>query len=226
MSRHLQQDLNEAYLRLLGLSGQVEEMIVAAVRALMERRRDLAQQVIDRDGEIDQTEVRIEEECLKMLALHQPVATDLRRLTTMMKINNDLERMADLACNVAERAYNLTEVPEFPIPKLIHEMVDLSTAMVRDGLNAFVNLNVELAYKVIGRDDTVDRINVKVIDELTEIMQEHSHWVAPALHCFSAARHLERIADHATNVAEDVVYMVGGVIVRHRRLPPEFTGKT
>jgi phosphate transport system protein len=161
-----------------------------------------------------------------MLALHQPVATDLRRLTTMMKINNDLERMADLACNVAERACNLTEVPEFPIPHLIHEMVEKTTAMVRDGLNAFVNLNVDLAYQVIGRDDAVDAMNVKVIDELSDLMQQHPEWVPSALHCFSAARHLERIADHATNVAEDVVYMVGGVIVRHRHLPPEITGKS
>jgi len=224
MSRHLQHDLDEAYHRLLALSGHVEEMIVAAVRSLMERRRDMAQQVIDRDSEIDTIEVRIEEECLKMLALHQPVATDLRRLTTMMKINNDLERMADLACNVAERAYNLTDVPDFPIPMLIGEMVELTTAMVRDGLNAFVNLNVDLAYQVIGRDDAVDALNVRVIDQLSEIMQEKPAWVPAALHCFSAARHLERIADHATNVAEDVVYLVGGVIVRHRHLPPQTTG--
>lgn len=224
MSRHLQQDLEEAYHRLLALSGHVEEMIVASVRSLLERRRDLAQQVIDRDSEIDTIEVRIEEECLKMLALHQPVATDLRRLTTMMKINNDLERMADLACNVAERAYNLTDVPDFPIPMLIGEMVELTTAMVRDGLNAFVNLNVDLAYQVIGRDDAVDALNVRVIDQLSELMQKHPAWVPAALHCFSAARHLERIADHATNVAEDVVYMVGGVIVRHRHLPPQTTG--
>lgn len=224
MSRHLQHDLEEAYHRLLALSGQVEEMIVAAVGSLMERSRGRAQQVIDRDTEIDRIEVQIEEECLKMLALHQPVATDLRRITTMMKINNDLERMADLACNVAERAYNLTDVSDFPIPILIGEMVELTTLMVRDGLNAFVNLNVELAYQVIGRDDAVDSLNVRVIDELSATMQEHPEWVPAALHCFSAARHLERIADHATNVAEDVVYMVGGVIVRHRHLPPQTTG--
>jgi phosphate transport system protein len=221
MSRHLQQDLSEAHRRLLMLSGEVEEMIVVAVRALMDRRRDLAQQIIQRDPDIDKSEVRIEEECLKLLALHQPVATDLRRLTTMMKINNDLERMADLACNVAERAYNLTEVPDFPIPTLIDEMAQHTTAMVRESLNAFVNLDVDMAYKVIGRDDIVDALNVKVIDQLSEIMQAHPVWVPAALHCFSASRHLERIADHATNVSEDVVYMVGGVIVRHRHLPPE-----
>ncbi len=221
MSRHLQQDLEHSYHRLLVLSGQVEEMIVTSVRSLMERRRELALQVIEGDAGIDRTEVRIEEECLKMLALHQPVATDLRRITTMMKINNDLERMADLACNVAERAYNLTEVADFPIPSLIDQMVAETTTMVRDGLNAFVNLDVDLAYQVIGRDDVVDAINVQVIDQLTEIMQQHAEWVVPALHCFSAARHLERIADHATNVAEDVVYLVGGVIVRHRHLPPQ-----
>lgn len=163
-------------------------MIVTAVRSLMERRRELAQQVIDGDSGIDKTEVRIEEECLKMLALHQPVATDLRRITTMMKINNDLERMADLACNVAERACDLTEVTDFPIPSLIGQMVEETTTMVRDGLNAFVNLDVDLAYQVIGRDDVVDAINVKVIGQLTEVMQQHAEWVR-SRHCTVFRRH-------------------------------------
>lgn len=216
MSRHLQHDLEQAYHHLLTISGQVEEMIDKAVKSLVERRRELADQVIGRDREIDQQEVRIEEECLKMLALHQPVAADLRRITTMMKINNDLERMADLACNIAERGYSLAPVPEFPIPDMINEMVLLATRMVRDGLNSFVNSDIDLAYSVISRDDAVDALNVKVIDQITELMMGNSQWVEAGLHCFSGARHLERIADHATNIAEDVVYMVNGVIVRHR----------
>lgn len=214
MSRHLKQDLEESYHRLLALSGQVEEMINLAVKSLMTRERNLAAQVIDLDNDIDRTEVRIEEECLKMLALHQPVAADLRRLTTMLKVNNDLERMADLACNVAERASNLTD-PDFPIPDLIRTMADETIGMVRDSLTAFVNLDIGLAYQVIQRDNRVDDMNVQVIERLVGLM-ENSCWVPPALHCFSASRHLEQIADHATNVAEDVVYMVNGVIVRHR----------
>lgn len=216
MSRHLQHDLQEAYHHLLSISGQVEEMIDNAVKSLMERRRDLADQVIGRDREIDSQEVRIEEECLKMLALHQPVAADLRRITTMMKINNDLERIADLACNIAERGYCLAPVPDFPIPEKINQMVAMATGMVHNALDAFVNSDIDLAYQVITRDDAMDQLNVVVIDEITELMSQKREWVASGLHCFSAARHLERIADHATNVSEDVVYMVNGVIVRHR----------
>ena len=216
MSRHLQHDLEQAYHHLLTISGQVEEMIDTAVKSLVQRRRDLADQVIGRDREIDQQEVRIEEECLKMLALHQPVAADLRRITTMMKINNDLERMADLACNIAERGYCLAPIPDFPIPEMINEMVTMATRMVHDGLNAFVTGDIDLAYNVIGRDDAVDTLNVKVIDQITSLMASNNQWIEAGLHCFSGARHLERIADHATNVAEDVVYMVNGVIVRHR----------
>jgi len=215
MSRHLKHDLEEAYHRLLALSGQVEEMINLAVKSLMHRQLDTAAQVIGLDDDIDRTEVRIEEECLKMLALHQPVAADLRRLTTMLKVNNDLERMADLACNVAERASNVPADSDFPIPELIRQMADETIAMVRDSLNAFINLDIELAYQVIQRDNRVDEMNVEVIDSLVKLMA-NSQWVEVALHCFSASRHLEQIADHATNVAEDVVYMVNGVIVRHR----------
>ena len=214
MSRHLKQDLEESYHRLLALSGQVEEMINMAVRSLMNRDRELAIEVIGLDNAIDRTEVRIEEECLKMLALHQPVAADLRRLTTMLKVNNDLERMADLACNVAERASSLTD-PQFPIPELIRSMADETTAMVRNSLTAFINLDIDLAYQVIQHDTRVDEMNVQVIEGLIGLM-ENSQWIEAAMHCFSASRHLEQIADHATNVAEDVIYMVNGVIVRHR----------
>jgi phosphate transport system protein len=225
MSRHLQHDLDEAYHNLLFLSGMVEEMIDQAVVSLCERRRDLADEVIAKDAEIDRKEVRIEEECLKMLALHQPVAADLRKVTTMMKVNNDLERMADLACNIAERAHSLSPTPDFPIPQKINQMVQLTTGMVRQGLDAFVNLDLDLAYRVISQDDMVDGLNVQVIDEITTLMEGRPAWVTPGLHCFSAARHLERIADHATNIAEDVVYMVNGVIVRHRRDWPKPANK-
>ena len=220
MSRHLQQDLEEAYQSLLALSGQVEEMIHLSVKALVERDIKTAIQVIGMDQQIDRREVRIEEECLKMLALHQPVAADLRRLTTMMKVNNDLERMADLACNIAERASQLATQTDFPIPSRIPRMAEQTIEMVRGGLKAFINLDIELAFGVIQKDDLVDAANVEVIAELTALMREHSQWVDAGLHCFSASRHLERIADHATNVAEDVIYMVNGVIVRHRHDEP------
>lgn len=215
MSRHLKNDLEEAYHRLLSLSGKVEEMISKAIRALIDRNSSLASEVINLDEDIDQIEVQIEEECLKMLALHQPVAADLRRLTTMMKINNDLERIADLASNVAERASDLQSETDFPIPDLLNDMATESIRMVRDSLNAFVNLDIDLAYTVIRSDDAVDQMNVRVIDELGRIMHEKAA-AEPAISCFSASRSIEQIADHAVNVAEDVIYMVNGVIVRHR----------
>ncbi|MEC8557011.1 MAG: phosphate signaling complex protein PhoU [Planctomycetota bacterium] len=221
MARHLNHDLEEAYHRILTLSGQVEEMIDKALRALMARQHPVASEVIAQDEEIDRQEVRIEEECLKMLALHQPVAADLRRLTTMMKVNNDLERIADLACNIAERATDLIEYPSFPIPEMLRDMAADANAMVREGLDAFVNLDVELAYQVIHKDDSVDAMNVRVINEVTKLMKENADWVEPALYSFSASRAIEQIADHAVNVAEDVIYMVNGVIVRHCHNDPK-----
>jgi phosphate transport system protein len=221
MSRHLSQDLAESYHRLLALSGQVEEMIAKAAKAMMGRQLDVAKDVVAADAEIDRLEVRIEEECLKMLALHQPVAADLRRLTTMMKVNNDLERIADLACNVAERASDLIEHPGFPIPGLLNDMATESIGMVRESLDAFVNLDIDLAYQVIQKDDAIDEVNVQVIDEVTGLLKSNpTEWVDPALFSFSASRSLEQIADHAVAVAEDVIYMVNGVIVRHRHNDP------
>ncbi|MFN7892811.1 MAG: phosphate signaling complex protein PhoU [Pirellula sp.] len=216
MSLHLSQDLNDAYNSLLRLSGSVEEMIRKSVQSLVERRGTLAAEVIDRDNEVDRGEVRIEEDCLKMLALHQPVAADLRRITTMMKINNDLERMADLACNIAQRADSLCPHPEFPIPSGIDQMATMAISMVRRSLDAFVNRDTEMAFRVIKDDDKVDAKNVEVIEVLNSLMSQNSSQIYAAMHCFSASRHLEQIADHAVSVAEDTIYMVDGVIVRHR----------
>ena len=218
MSLHLSHDLSEAHNSLLKLSGSVEDMIASAVRSLVERRGALAAEVIARDSQIDRSEVRIEEECLKMLALHQPVAADLRRITTMMKINDDLERIADLACNIAQRADSLVPYPEFPIPPGIHEMAMMTTSMVRRSLDSFVQLNTEQAHQVIEEDDRVDAKNVEVIETLNSLMSRDKAQITAAMHCFSASRHLEQIADHAVSIAEDLIYMVDGVIVRHRQI--------
>ncbi|MBU6174054.1 MAG: phosphate signaling complex protein PhoU [Planctomycetes bacterium] len=218
MSLHLSQDLNDAHNSLLRLSGNVEEMIGKSVQSLVERRGALAAEVIQKDNDIDRSEVRIEEDCLKMLALHQPVAADLRRITTMMKINNDLERMADLACNIAQRADSLCPHPEFPIPSGIEQMASMANSMVRRSLDAFVNRDTELAYQVIKDDDQVDAKNVEVIETLNAIMSSDASQIYAAMHCFSASRHLEQIADHAVSIAEDTIYMVNGVIVRHRQI--------
>jgi phosphate transport system protein len=220
MSLHLSQDLNEAHNSLLKLSGQVEDMIALAVKSLVERRGALASEVIARDTEIDRVEVRIEEECLKMLALHQPVAADLRRITTMMRVNNDLERIADLACNIAQRADSLCPHPEFPIPSGINEMATMITKMVRHSLDAFVRRDTGLARSVIEMDDPVDAKNVEVIETLARLMGRDPSQIVAALHCFSASRHLEQIGDHAVSIAEDIIYMVDGVIIRHRQIKP------
>ena len=214
---HLKQDLDEARVSLLKLSGMVEDMIALAVKSLMLRQGILASDVVRRDSEIDRAEVRIEEDCLKMLALHQPVAADLRRVTTMMKVNNDLERMADLACNIAQRADSLCPYPEFPIPNGINEMATMVTRMVRASLDAFVRNDSAMARSVIVMDDPLDAKNVQVIGVLAESIQKDPSQVEAALHAFSASRHLEQIGDLAVSIAEDVIYMVEGVIIRHRQ---------
>lgn len=216
MSKHLQRDVDDLQRSLMLLFGIVEQMIDKAVRALCEQRVELADEVINTDTRVNQVEVEIEEDCLKILALHQPVAADLRRVTTVLKINTELERIADLACNIAERAQCMHEHPYFPIPEELNPMVRQATMMVRLALNSFVESDLSLAKKVIQLDATVDDFNLSVILELKSLMKQDSELVEPALHCFSASRHVERIADHAENIAEDVIYLVDGEIVRHR----------
>ena len=215
MAIHLHRDLENLQRELLALATSVEEAIQKAVAALTRRDAELAQQVIAGDAEIDQEENLVEEECLKMLALHQPVAVDLRRIAAALKINTDLERMADLAEDIAERVIHLAELPAVPIPAKLQRMTDLTTAMVRQSLDAFVNLDPRQARVVCRLDDAVDRYNAAIIEELIRVMQRSPEMVEPGLSLFSATRHLERIADHATNIAEDVVYLVEGTIIRH-----------
>lgn len=216
MSKHLHRDLENCQRLILALSAIVEEMIDKASVALIERRTDLAEEVMDTDSVVDQREVQIEEECLKMLALHQPVAIDLRHIITMIKANNDLERIADLAVGVAQRARAIAHYPDFKTPPRISQMVAIARRMVRRALDSFVNFDAAEARAVLAQDDEVDLLNVEVIDELQDVLRSGSNGVEPALHCFSASRHIERMADHATNVAEDVIYLVQGEIVRHQ----------
>ena len=216
MSKHLERDLDDLQKDLLALAASVEEAIHKAIRALQERDVPLAEEVIDGDNDIDEEENHVEEECLKVLALHQPVAVDLRRVTSVLQINTDLERMADLAEDIAERAVALARWPPIPVPEDLQRMTDLTSSMVRQALDAFVNLDAKLARLVCRLDDEVDRYNKSIINELIAVMQRSPDMVEPGLSFFSATRHLERIADHATNVAEDVIYLVEGAIVRHR----------
>ncbi|MFN5322206.1 MAG: phosphate signaling complex protein PhoU [Planctomycetota bacterium] len=216
MSKHLQRDLEKLHSQLLALFGVIEQMIDQAARALCERQTDLVETVLLTDRQVNEADVQIEEDCLKILALHQPVAADLRRISTVLKVNADLERIGDLAKNIAERAKSLGDYPYFPIPEQLSEMVRQAVMMVRMAIDAFVNSDTALAKKVIQYDTAVDTNNRLIIGELKELMKTDSGLVEPALHCFSASRHIERIADHAENIAEEVVYLVDGDIVRHK----------
>lgn len=216
MSKHLNRDLEALEQNLLAQSSIVERMIRCASQAITELRTDLILPLLQDEDKINKGEVQIEEECLKILALHQPVAVDLRRVATVLKINGDLERIADLAVNLGERAQALVNFPRFQFPDHLEEMVDVATSMVRDSLDAFVRLDVELAHEVCLRDDQVDELNRQTIDDLQNLVVHNSAEIEPAWQYFSASRHVERIGDHATNIAEDVIYLVDGEIARHR----------
>lgn len=160
--------------------------------------------------------MKIEEDCLKILALHQPVAVDLRETATVLKINNDLERIADLAVNIAERTIGLSHYPNFHIPAALEPMTKVTVSMLRDAIDAFIDFDTEKARAVCKRDDIVDGYNREIINEIYGLMQTDPSLIKPALHFFSSARHIERIADHTTNIAEDVIYLTEGEIIRHR----------
>jgi phosphate transport system protein len=219
MAKHLQRDLDELQRDLLALASLVEGQVHKAIRALQDRDPRLAQEVIAGDPQVDLEENHIDEECLKILALHQPVAVDLRRTAAVLMITTDLERVGDLAEEIAERAVHLARPPHLPVSDKLQRMTDLTTMMVRQSLDAFVNLDTTLAQTVIRMDDEVDRYNVQIIDEITQAMKGSPALIDPGLSMFSAVRHLERIADHATNIAEDVIYLVEGEIVRHKVSP-------
>ncbi len=216
MSLHLQRDLESLHHEVLTQAGRVEQMIYDSVSALCQRRYELISSVLAQDDVVDRKEVQIEEECLKLLALHQPVARDLRHITTILKLNSDLERIADLACNIAERAEYLQGFPYFPTPDELSSMAENATEMLRMALDSFVNSDTKAAEKVIQLEARVDQQNRDVIKELEDLLRLDSTQVEPALHVFSAARNIEQVADHAENVAEEVIYMIDGEIIRHK----------
>ena len=217
MSVHLFRDLELLHRSILSMCAQVEEMIHLAVDGLGEPSEELAEELARRDNEIDRWDVRIEEECLKLLALHHPVAIDLRRIAAVLKITGELERVADLGVHIAERASGLCEWPELAVPDRLKEMARAAIDMLHRSIDAYVELDSAAARDVCAADDVVDELNREIIADLKEIMKHSPDLIDPALHLFSASRHIERVADHATNIAEDVVYLVEGEIIRHRR---------
>jgi len=216
MSKHLQRDLENLKRDLLAMGSMVWDAIQRAMTALVDRRPELAAELLEVDDAIDAREVEIEEECLKLLALHQPVATDLRYIITVLKVNNDLERIGDLAVNIAERAVDLASDDPIPVALEFGGMVERVQAMVNGALDALVERDTELARRVLAMDDEVDALHRAMFATLQDVMREDPATVVRAVQSLSVSRHLERIADLATNIAEDVVFMVDGDLIRHQ----------
>lgn len=217
MTKHLERDLAHLKRELLGLGALVEEATNKAITALVNRRADIADEVRNGDDLIDSRELEIEEDCLKLLALYQPMATDLRFIVAVMKVNNDLERMGDLAVNIADRAWDIANSQPAVPPGDLLTMAERVRAMVRESLDALVNRDCELARKVVRDDEDVDDMHKRMFKFLEELMMKDASSVPLGVHTLSASRHLERIADLATNIAEDVVFMVEGEVIRHTR---------
>ena len=210
-----QDELDQLKARLLVMAGQAEEQVRCAVRALVEHDSDLAERVFMGDQAINALDLEIDERCFKLLALHQPVATDLRVIVSGVKINRDLERIGDFAVNIAEAALRYMEHP--PVKRLIDipRMADLAQGMLRDALNSYVSLDTQLAAEVIERDDALDGIKNQVFRELLSYIVGNPATTEPALDLILISRHLERIGDHATNIAEEVIFIASGQAVRH-----------
>ena len=216
MSTHLTRDLGVLHRNLLSMCATVEELVHKAVNELSDPSVDRAKELAKQDDEVDRFDVSIEEECLKILALHQPVATDLRRITTVLKISGELERVADISVHIAERACSLVNQPGIQVPEKLQEMASRAIEMLHKSIDAYVGLDSQLARHIVESDNVVDELNREIIYELMDTMQAHPELIEPAMSLFSATRHIERVADHATNIAEDVVYLVEGEIIRHR----------
>lgn len=217
MSIHLHNEMDKLKKKILYLCATVEENVQQAVKAFIEQDKRLALSVIDIDRKIDQIEIDVEEDCLKLLALYQPVAVDLRYVVSILKINNDLERIGDLAVNIAEKvAYHYTESNnKIVIPFDYKKMSEKVKNMLKDSLDALVKYDAEIAKRVCKADDEVDEMNAEMHNKLREEMSKHPDCIDYLFQFISVSRNLERIADHATNIAEDVIYMIKGHIVRH-----------
>ncbi|MFT4648901.1 MAG: phosphate transport system protein [Glaciecola sp.] len=218
MTKHLQIDLKSLERNLLALGARVEDAVRRSIVALSTQRAELAREVIAGDEEIDDAEVALEEECLKVLALHQPVAGDLRFVAACLKITNELERIGDLAVSISKRALQIEGGDTVIAPAELVTMTEATTAMLRSTLEAFIAEDGKAARQVIADDDQVDKLHKAILRGLIARMESEPGAINGAMLYISVSRHLERIADHATNIAEDVIYLTEGVIVRHQGL--------
>jgi phosphate transport system protein len=220
--RHFQVELDQLKAKLLEMSALVETAIYRSVQGVVEKNEELAQQVIRNEARVNQLEIEIDEMAIALLALQAPMAADLRLVTAAIRINNDLERMGDLAVSMAESALALSKEPVIrPLIDVPH-IAGLAQGMVRKALDAFVTRDPELARSVLASDDAVDNLRTASFHELTSFMRNNPADIPQALRLLSVVRNLERVADHATNIAEDVLFLVKGIDVRHHneeRLP-------
>lgn len=216
MERHFDQQLGALRKNLIQMASLVETAIAGAIKSLIERDSRLAQGVIKSDESIDSLELEIDKQCVDLLALRQPLAIDLRFITSSIKITNNLERMGDLAVNIAERVIPLSQEPQLKPLIDIPRMATITQTMVKDSIDAFVNRDTELARSVYERDSTVDALNDQIFRELLTYMMQDPKNITRAVHLVLISRHLERIADHSTNIAEEVVYIVKAKVVKHR----------
>ncbi len=213
--RHFQEELEQLKSRLLEMGGLAEEQVRLAVKGLVERDRDLIDRVLVGDEPLNALHIEIDSRCFTLLALHQPMAVDLRAIVAAVKINTDLERVGDLAINIAEAGRQYSSHP--PVKKLIDipRMATIAQRMLRDALDAFVRRDTGLAQAVLNEDDALDALKTQIFRELLTYMLQDPGTIEPALDLILISRHLERIGDHATNVAEDVIFMVSAKDVRH-----------
>ncbi|MEI7881345.1 MAG: phosphate signaling complex protein PhoU [bacterium] len=215
MKVHFQREIDKLKQQILGLSADVEKSVSDAVRAVETRDATLAEAVLAHENQTNAREVDVEEECLKILALHQPVAADLRYLIAVLKINQDLERIGDLAAHIAQSAILLCDMPQVDIPLQLGEMAAMSQQMLKRVLDAFVNVDIAAAREIRLADSELDALNRRMADRLKAVISRRPELLEPLLKLMHISRHLERIGDHATNIAEDLIYLIEGKIVRH-----------
>jgi phosphate transport system protein len=215
-ARHFQEELDELKHRLLEMGGLAEDRLQLAVKGLVERDLAVIDWVLGGDSDINKLHVEIDDRCVKLLALHQPMAVDLRSIVAAVKINTDLERVGDLAVNITEAGQRYLQHP--PVKELIDipRMATLAQTMLRDALDSFVNRNMEMAHSVLTADDRLDALKSQVFRDLLEYMLHDQSTIEAAIDLILISRHLERVGDHATNIAEDVIFMVTAKDVRHQ----------
>lgn len=216
MTIQLKKEIDKLKQQILKLGAEVESSVRLAVKSVLERDSDLAKKVIAGDKDIDSFEVEIEEDCLKTLALHQPVAIDLRFIVAVLKINNDLERIGDLAVNIAEREIIISKKRETDLVPGLEEMSEIAQVMLRKSLESLINMDSRTARDILIMDDNLDDLNTQIYDRVKEGIRKKPENLTSMVQYLTIARNLERIGDQATNICEDVIYMVDGEIVRHQ----------